>query len=73
MTIFNESLSASNFPKFSWCIKTSTDKFKVALERANLAERRVAELEEANLNLKPRVTEVEKDLQVSQLKVSEQL
>lgn len=60
-------------PKFSWCIKASTDRFKAALDRANRAERKVAELEEAQLNLKLRVSELEKDLHVSQLRGNDQL
>lgn len=62
VTMFNESLPMRNFPKFSWCIKASTDGFKAALARANLAERRVAELEEENLQLRLLVTEMVKDL-----------
>ena len=55
------------FSSFPWCVRASTYRFKDALIRADTAEKRVADLEEENNGLRLRLSEVERDLQVSTL------
>ena len=59
------------FSSFPWCVRASTDRFKDALIRADTAEKRVADLEEQNNGLQSRPSEVERDLYISTLQVSE--
>ena len=61
------------FPSFPWCIRASTDRFKDALIRADTAEKMVVDLEEKNNGLRLRLSEVERDPEVSTLQVNEHI
>ena len=58
------------FSSFPACVRASTLVFKDALARADHAEKRVSELEEQCKGYQLRLSEVEKDLQVSKLQVN---
>ena len=72
-TIGPPPLVGGTFSSFPWCVRASTDTFGDALIRADTVEKRVADLEEKNNELQLRLSEVERDLEVSTLQVSEHI